>query len=219
MKKIFILSLAVLSLFSSCDKETENNSFITHYVDLQLKGDKVMSQKLGTTFVDPGFTAEENGQDVAGNVKVSGSVDTNTPGAYKLTYQIANADGYSAVATRLICVNNPQTLEGVFMIYAGRPGGTTYNTYISIEKTEEEGVYSVDCLLGAWYSIGRNYGEDCAGAGHIKVADDGTISLVDGYVPYWETEVTSLEGSFDKETGTFKWTTVWNGYTFTVESM
>ncbi|MBQ3655914.1 MAG: DUF5012 domain-containing protein [Bacteroidales bacterium] len=220
MKKVFIFLFAGLSIFSSCKKETENNSFITHYVDLQIKGDEIISQKVGTAFTDPGFTAIESGKDVSSNVKIDGQVDVNTCGTYYLTYKIANADGYEAKVTRTVCVNNPQTLEGAFVITSSRKSSSSFpGNYITIKKTDEEGVYSVSCLIGGWYSQGRNYGKEFECPGHIKVAEDGTISLIDGYLAYWDAEVTSLEGKFDKTAGTFSWTAVWNGFTFVIENM
>lgn len=54
-------------------------------IDLNLQGDPVMTVEKGDVFEDPGVTALADGRTV--KVKVTGQVDTKTPGTYTLCYR------------------------------------------------------------------------------------------------------------------------------------
>ena len=220
MKKIIIAALSLLPFFTSCDKETEDNSFTTHFVDLQLKGDDYVILKVGDTYSEAGFTAEENGEDVSGKVVVVGNVDANTPGTYNILYKVANKDGYEAKAQRKVLVNNPATAEGSFLINASRPGGATYTTILTFTK-QANGNYWVSDLLGHWYSDGRGYGSMYSAPGEISIADDGTIAFTGegGIAEGWGIQANSTDGTFDKSTGVFSFVTMWGGYEFDITSL
>ncbi len=74
-------------------------------VSLSLKGDLVVKLNVGDKFVDPGFTATSdlNG-DLRDFVLISGKVDTNTVGTYKITYTLSYR-GISPKLTRLVKVS------------------------------------------------------------------------------------------------------------------
>lgn len=87
MKKILygmLMGSVLLFTATSCEKEIEDLSQITYYVDLQLKGEKEIWMELNTPYNEPGYTATENGVDVADKVEVSGSVETDKVGYYPL---------------------------------------------------------------------------------------------------------------------------------------
>lgn len=54
-------------------------------VNVRLKGSKTVTVQVGTTFADPGATANADGHTL--NVKVSGEVNTDVPGTYTLCYK------------------------------------------------------------------------------------------------------------------------------------
>ncbi len=54
-------------------------------IDISLRGDSVITVDRGTAFEDPGATAFADGREV--KVKVTGEVDTGTPGTYTLCYR------------------------------------------------------------------------------------------------------------------------------------
>jgi peptidoglycan/xylan/chitin deacetylase (PgdA/CDA1 family) len=70
-------------------------------VDVNLQGDAVMTVEKGDIFEDPGATALADGRAV--KVKVTGEVDTHTPGTYTLCYR-ARYLLSSAEATRTVHV-------------------------------------------------------------------------------------------------------------------
>lgn len=68
---------------------------------------QVAGVQISSTSSDPGYTATLKGADATAQVKVTGSVDVNTPGIYTLTYTITNEDGFSTTDTRNVLVADP----------------------------------------------------------------------------------------------------------------
>ncbi len=72
---------------------------------ITLTGEPVMRVSLGETFVEPGFSAQDNVDgDVTTKVSVSGNIDTATLGAYILTYSVSDVAGNTTTATRSVSV-------------------------------------------------------------------------------------------------------------------
>lgn len=98
--------MIALTLFAamSCeeDKVTEGISTITYYPVITLKGEQWNQVAVGGTFTDAGATATEGDKEIA--VKVTGTVDTKTPGVYVLEYEAVNKDGFSSVEYRYVGV-------------------------------------------------------------------------------------------------------------------
>ncbi len=64
---------------------------------ITLRGRDSMKLKVGTPFVEPGFTASDNYDgDISANVRVSGSVDYMLPGSYVLRYTVSDSSGNPA---------------------------------------------------------------------------------------------------------------------------
>ena len=75
---------------------------------------------------------------------------------------------------------------------------------------------SVDDLLGGWYCQRAGYGTKYAMSGVLGVAEDGTLTLIDSYVPGWGDGLDSFEGKFDAATSTINFVCVYAGsLTFT----
>lgn len=119
--------MIALTLFAafSCeeDKVTEGISSITFYPVITLKGEQWNQVPVGGTFTDPGATATEGETEI--QVKVSGTVDTKTPGVYVITYDAVNKDGYSSTEYRYIGVISPTAsvdITGNYKRNAGAEG-------------------------------------------------------------------------------------------------
>ena len=89
---------------------------------------------IGNTFTDPGYSASDNiDGDITSKVTVSGSVDTNTMGRYKITYTVADAAGNTATKTRSILVYKKQAVANtvnpgskvVYLTFDDGPGRYT----------------------------------------------------------------------------------------------
>ena len=102
-KYISRLSLVLIAFMTiSCTEENPIPSDITYYADVQLIGDRTIAITQGSTFTDPGATSLIDGKSVP--YTTTGTVNTATPGVYKLTYETINNDGFPASATRTVVV-------------------------------------------------------------------------------------------------------------------
>lgn len=214
------LSVATL-LFSSCtDDSTEGFTRITYYPELSLEGEKTLYVDKGATFTDPGYTAILNGEDVTDQVEVSSNINTAISGVYSISYSIMNADGFSSSASRTVIVTDPNDpVEGVYdtdsesyRLYDGAQ--VAYgNSYSILILNNGDGTYYVDDLLGGWYCQRAGYGDLYAMQGTISVSSDGTIEMLDSYVPGWGDWATGMtEGKF--ENGTITWNLEYTDYPF-----
>ena len=208
MKKnvLYTMLFAVVALLvTSCgDKTSEGMSRFTYYPTIELEGDSYLVWDKGTPFVDPGYTSTMNGEDVTGQVTVSGSVDTNKSGIYTLTYTtMKNEDGFDASASRTVVVLDPNSdIEG---FYLTQP--TSYRSYngndVAYGRSYEilvidngDGTLDVDDLFGGWYAQRAGYGANYMMGGTIAMAADGSLSLVDCLVPGWGDSLDALEGTY-----------------------
>jgi len=72
---------------------------------LTLLGDNPMEIAEGTPWSEPGYTARDSrGQEVTSQVRVSGSVDTETAGTYSLEYRLELPGQQAVTATRTVIV-------------------------------------------------------------------------------------------------------------------
>ncbi|HSI90683.1 MAG TPA: DUF5011 domain-containing protein [Adhaeribacter sp.] len=104
VNKLFLILFLFAPVLFSCnrDKESEGISRITNYPTFVLTGGPFISVVQGGTFTDPGVKALEGSTEIP--VTTTGSVDTNTPGVYEITYSAKNADNYSGTAVRTVAV-------------------------------------------------------------------------------------------------------------------
>ena len=214
-KNIFIamVLLASVMAFTSCDDDSTGGlTRITYYPELTLEGDETVYLDKGSEYVEPGYTALLNGEDVSDQVIVSGTVDGSTSGIYTITYTIYNEDGFSSSATRTVIVLDPNDeVEGIYYtdansyrLYSGNQ--VVYGGSYEILIINYGGYYYVDDLLGGWYRDRAGYGDNYAMQGYIYVNDDYTVELLDSYVPGWgDTAEFMSDGKFDPETGTMSW--------------
>ena len=76
---------------------------------ITLNGDVKTYIKVGTEYVDPGFSASDNNDgDITAKVTVSGGVDTSKMGVNTITYSVADSYGNVTNATRKIYVYQQQ---------------------------------------------------------------------------------------------------------------
>lgn len=80
--------------------------------ELTLHGDSMTVVNLGTTYVDPGYTALDNCDgDITQQVQVSGSVDTQQVGRTTLTYTVKDNYDNLTTATRMVFVKEPSVTK------------------------------------------------------------------------------------------------------------
>lgn len=77
--------------------------------ELTLNGGYRIFVKLGESYSEPGYSSIDNADgDITSAVAVSGSIDTNSIGAYYITYTSTDSSGNSSKQTRTVYVYAPQ---------------------------------------------------------------------------------------------------------------
>ena len=157
--KHYVLTLLILLSIGSCKKtDSEDNSTVTHYVIITLKGKKIEVFKKGTPFAEPGYTAMEGSTDVTQQVKkdYDPEMPGNTPGFFTITYSATNRDGYSNATSRDVFIYDANDeVSGIYK--GGRIGGSEKEQTVYIWKGAG-GEYHIDDFFGGAYNLTRGYG-------------------------------------------------------------
>lgn len=157
IKYLAIGALVALSL-TSCDKDTEGKTDVLNYPVITLEGDNVVLMSVGDTFEDPGYSASLGTEDYTSNVVVSTDLDTENPGFYTVVYSVSNPEGFSAVATREVWVNNPDNFDNIYWAECWHATNTSrhyYDSPISIQAYDaSQGLYVINDVLAGYYAYG-----------------------------------------------------------------
>jgi hypothetical protein len=105
IQKIFFLVLSIATLFS-CSYEPEIGSKVTVYPELTINGDQTVVITKGSAYNELGAVALAGKENLP--VNKIGTVDVNTIGFYKITYETFNEDGFSVSKTRTVIVLSDQ---------------------------------------------------------------------------------------------------------------
>ena len=201
----FLITIAAFVTISSCTKDpiisNDKNvgiSRITYYANIVLAGNSSISIVKGTTFTEPGVSANAGGKDLP--VITTGTVDAATIGIYTLSYSATNADGFSSSATRTVYVIPSAEVTGVdlsgdYMTTGGTPDAT-------ITKVAPGVYYTTNCWGNGSTAIIPAYFFCPDGgtpviplqngpAGHIETTGPGTY--VGGLIT-WEVDRLDFDG-------------------------
>lgn len=208
MKKILygmLMGSVLLFTATSCEKEIEDLSQITYYVDLQLKGEKEIWMELNTPYNEPGYTATENGVDIAEKVKVFGSVKTNEVGYYPLYYSAQNKDGFSVSDSRDVFVYDPSVVSdhsGTYSVEGTRTtsvGSDSFSGFTVTVSLVKPGFYAFSDFIGGYYSQGKGYGDDYSLSGYASINTNGVVKGLYSYVAGWGDSATSIDGTLNTD--------------------
>lgn len=95
---------------------------------ITLTGGSSINVNRGTPFVEPGYMANDNADgDITSKVVVTGTVNTDVAGAYKLTYTVADKAGNTATAVRTVNVAPNRATFGYS--YKGKAGTSYTDTF------------------------------------------------------------------------------------------
>lgn len=216
-----IIAVAAGLLSTSCSEDTKGLTGITYYPSIELEGEQYMQVEAGVPFVDPGYSAIMQGEDITDEVKVSSLMDFEDPqpGYYSIVYSAVNPDGFSASASRYVLVAAAgDKASGYYTTTADTNlNGSTFfgaNACDVIVYGTGEGTYYISDLLGGFYAQYRGYGSAYALEGEVEIADDGTMTLLDSYLVGWADSANSLTGSFDAESETMSWACDYTEYNY-----
>lgn len=134
---------------------------------LTLLGESRLYVKVGTTFVDPGFTAVDNiDGNISDKVSVSGGVATSKMGRYTLTYTATDTAGNSCSVTRSIFVYEKQAQSNVvnpgnnvvYLTFDDGPGIHTARLLDILDKYGVKATFFVTNQFPAYQNmIGETY--------------------------------------------------------------
>jgi hypothetical protein len=220
MKKIIysLFLFCSLIVFVGCEGITsEDPSKITYFADIKLDGDVTVLWPLGEAFVEPGYSAEMQGEDITSQIKVTGLPNTNEAGIYTITYSAINADGFPASVSRTVFVYDPtpSVLESGFYTV----NKSSYRKVLSSGVTVaygsdfdiaifqvEPGVFYVSDLFGGWYAQRAGYGSSYEMNSYVALNDDNTFELLDSYNAGWGDGMSEFyDATYDPETATISW--------------
>lgn len=155
---------------------------------IKLNGSSVMYLNYGSTFKEPGFTANDNcNGDLTDKVIVSGSVGRNI-GSYELKYEVTDDTGNKEIVTRKVIVGTKISDNGsvnrgtIYLTFDDGPNQGTTNKILDVLKKENvKATFFVTCK-GADSLIKRMYDEGHTVALHTASHDYSYIySSVDNY--------------------------------------
>ncbi len=224
MKKIIYLVLIAcgIAMLPSCSKDSDDTSKVTYFVDLELKGDNVVFCAKGSSFVEPGFSAFENGEDITSKVEVT-AVNTTKTGIYKVNYSVKNSDGIPNIASRSVVVFDPTSSVMESAVYKVDPDSyrvaaatTKYGKSFDIIIYQvTPGVFGITDFLGGWYDQRAGYGSAYAAVGTFQLNADNTISLLTSSVAGWGDSLSSIaEAKYDSAEEIITWEVGYAGMTF-----
>lgn len=224
MKKNILIFAAGLLLLStaSCSKDTEGVTDITYYPVIDLEGPVYDQTLCGEAYVDPGFTATMEGEDISSQVKISTDMSFTDPkpGYYTVTYSAENADGFSASATRYVLVSDPNDpISGYYTTsgdsYRDYNGITYFGGYSEIIYGDGTGKYFISDLLAGWYEYRSGYGSAYALTGELSADADGNLSLISSFLSGWGDSAESFtDGKYDAATKTVSYVVEYTDYPF-----
>lgn len=206
MKKFKYLAIGALVALSltSCDKDTEGLTDVLYYPVITLDGGDVVL-KLGEDYQEPGYSADLNGEDVTGQVVVSNNIDNTALGNYVVRYAVKNPEGFTATETRNVYVANPGHIENLYFGESQYGSRHYYKAPIKV-LDNGDGTYTVDDILGGFYSYGRypNYLGvlDFFADAIIHFEGDNVILDEVGSWYFGQYPITIVEGKYDAEAET-----------------
>ncbi|SDM75943.1 immunoglobulin-like domain-containing protein [Kriegella aquimaris] len=205
MRKIFIYLFIVCPfIFISCDgEETNDVSLVTNYATVEIIGEFTTVINAGESYTDPGATSEISGSPA--EYTTSGSVDSNTPGVYTITYETINADGFPASARRVVVVLDPAPsaydLSGNWARTNGSPAEVVQISDREYTHSNAGGVEGENQLMVTFYNVDDEllyipFHPSASESGISVESLDGNIEDNDNFT--WNLNASTFYGTFTR---------------------
>ncbi|MDD7886426.1 immunoglobulin-like domain-containing protein [Flavivirga sp. 57AJ16] len=142
-KIIGISSLLCLLILASCSEAKLIGSEVTIFPSFEIEEPYTIIQT-GSSFTDSGVKALSGTDELP--FTTSGTVNTATPGVYKLDYSATNADGFDGTAFRyVIVVDDPDFIKTSDL--SGSYTRDTNSAHVMTLTKVADGVYHADDVL------------------------------------------------------------------------
>ncbi len=140
---------------------------------LTLKGNQTIYLKEHSTYKESGATASDNCDgNLNNNIKISGTVNTNKPGEYTISYQVSDASGNKQTLTRKVLVYQEKNYETptsktIYLTFDDGPGPYTeklldilkkYNVKATFFVTNQAITHNYDKVILRAYQEGHTIG-------------------------------------------------------------
>lgn len=137
MKNLLAIVIIGSVLFVSCNDEDDKAPVV------RLIGAADTTIILNSTWTDPGAIAEDDKDGVITNIQVSGTVNVDLVGVYKITYSATDAAGNTGTKTRTVRVRNTADgWAGNYSVIDEVEGDQyTYSDIITFSQTENRHVW------------------------------------------------------------------------------
>lgn len=128
-------------------KQAEINDNIKPVI--KLKGDKETYLAQNTNYKEQGATAQDSCDgDITNNLKITGNVDTNKKGTYKINYQVSDKAGNTTQKTRIIKVVDKKDIiipngKTVYLTFDDGPGKDTNKLLDVLKKYNVKATFFV----------------------------------------------------------------------------
>ncbi|HEY5138271.1 MAG TPA: immunoglobulin-like domain-containing protein, partial [Methylococcales bacterium] len=195
----FIVNGSFIFMFKDGDGNTGTAIATVANIDkiapvLSMKGENPTNLTIGTAYGESGAIATDNFDGVIG-VVTSGSVKTDTAGAYTVTYTATDTVGNVAVATRIVNVTGIMTSEKAILTFAFKD--LNPNVFAAIDETKHTITLTVPFNTHLTSLIPT-----------IRISDGDTVSPTSGIAQNFSTPqtytVTSASGAKQTYTVTVK---------------
>lgn len=149
---------------------------------LELTGGETVTVAVGDKFTEPGYRATgEQGENLTGRVKVSGTVDTETVGSYEITYSVTDDQGRTTELVRTVEVK-----PVIYLTFDDGPGQYTQQLLDVLAKYDVKATFFV---VNTSYSKRTETLQAIAEAGHTI----GIHSMSHNYETIYASEEAFLE--------------------------
>jgi len=171
----------------SCDEDdTAGVSRITYFPEMELIGDALIINPLGTPFTDPGIIATAGGEPieyttVVGKGRWFGQeLNSSIADYHVITYSALNEDGIPGTITREVYISNTgdltTSIEGVYMMDTWRSSGSYEGLSAGMIIKTAPDKYMLTHGIGGYYDLGRGLGSSY---GLIFVAQGAVVTAND----------------------------------------
>lgn len=123
--------------------------------EITLEGGEVISVEQGRAYHDKYSAADDLDGDLTDQVKVKGKVDMDTVGEYKLTYEVTDAHGNVAKATRVVNVAEAEALDHpiIYLTFDDGPGKYTAELMEILARNGVEATFFVTGANPEYYEL------------------------------------------------------------------
>ncbi len=174
---------------------------------LTLKGAKSQSFYVGAKYSEAGFTAvDECDGDITANVVVEGSVNSQVPGTYTLTYKVTDSSGNVTSAKRTVTVKKPIPATGDKVIYLTFDDGPCAYTKSLLDVLDKYNVKATFFVTGANPSYYNMIGEAYRRGHTIAVHTYSHVykDIYKSFDAYWA-DFTKIKNIVVQQTGVEPW--------------